>query len=448
MPAPSSDARFFGMDLHAIGRTLSIGWRSLQIRPPFKWLAPSVPVRLFGADGQTAVWRDGRPVKTSGGASQNVAPVRCLAVELPEELVLRRRLVLPAMTEQDTFDAVSLDVQGASPFGVQDVVFGYDLIANNGGTAEVEVILASRKQVQQHLATHAKLAGEPAPEVWAVSTRGTAIVVHGFGEALRHRIGRRWHAVAYGLLVAVFLWLVAIGVTPTAQLRLRAVEAVHAYDRAVATARPVVAQREELLLVTDQLNVLSEIFQSRIEPLRLMDRLTKVLPDDTALQMAKLQAGKVIIMGHTGNASTLMQILSEQPGLRDVKAPSPATRAPGATKENFAIEFTLDSQHYGVAMAPSSARSPVGMGNLANPTSGSDTATAVVNASPPSAAGASGPSGINAAPPSASPAGPGTPQSGAATFGGATFGGNPGSAPSGNPPMPAKRGQAAVSSNR
>ncbi|RYH36524.1 MAG: hypothetical protein EON54_19450 [Alcaligenaceae bacterium] len=84
--------------------------------------------------------------------------------------------------------------------------------------------------------------------------------------------------------------------------------------------------------------------------------LTKVLPDDTAVQSFKLQGRKVTVAGITGNASALMQLLGEQPGLRDVKAPSPATRLGASTKESFVIEFTLDLREFGV-VAPAAAAS-------------------------------------------------------------------------------------------
>lgn len=432
MPTFSSDARLFGVDLHAAWRALRSGWQGLQKKPPLVWLAPSVPVRFVRVDGSKTLWRDGVPVTVSrAGGAPSPASARCVAVELPEELVLRRRLTIPAMSERDTLAAVALDVHTASPFGAQDVVFGYDVLAKHGTAVEVEVALASRRQVESYLAGQsALLVGEPAPEVWVQSARGTAIVIAGFGEAARYQQGRRWLLGAYALVLLALCWGLAIAVTPTAQLRLRAIQAIDAYTAAANTARPVVAQREELLKAVEQLNHLSEILQGRVEPLRLMDRLTNALPDDSALQLVKLQSGKVTIIGQTGNASALMQILSEQPGVRDVKAPSPATRMPGAAKENFVIEFVIDPQHYGVAMR-SSVAAPVPANASAQP------------ATPPVATPAAGASPAPVTP----PVNTAPPAPGAATFGGATFGGTatrpaPGATPSNSkgaePPSAAK----------
>ena len=150
----------------------------------------------------------------------------------------------------------------------------------------------------------------------------------------------------------------AIAITPTAQLRLRAIEAVRSYDAIAQRTAPLVKQREALLQSVEQLGSLAEVLADRIEPLRILDKLTQVLPDDTSVQSFKLQGAKLTIVGLTANASSLMQLLGNQPGLRDVRAPSAATRIPGALKESYVIEFTLDPQLYGVVSAAEPQASP------------------------------------------------------------------------------------------
>jgi general secretion pathway protein L len=60
------------------------------------------------------------------------------------------------------------------------------------------------------------------------------------------------------------------------------------------------------------------------------------------LLVLQIQGHKVSITGQTANASALMKKLGGQPGLRDVRAPAPATKPLGATRESFTIEFTMD----------------------------------------------------------------------------------------------------------
>ncbi len=428
------------MDLRSAGSLVLSGWQRLHRHAPLVWLTPSVPVILVQADGSDAVWRDGAPASGTAAA----ASASCVAVEVPDDLLLRRQLTLPALSDADLAGAIELDVQSVSPFGPSDVVFGHDARANADGSVQVEVAIASRRQVEQFLATQSdRLARvQPkvqTPEVWARSARNTAIVFRGFGEEARQQAGRKKLWGAYAMVFCAIVLLGGVLLTPTAQLRLRAVEAVNAYDKAVAVARPVVAQREELLKTTEQLNALAEILQGRIEPLKVIERLTHALPDDAALQTFKLQGNKVTIVGQTGNSSALMQVLSEQPGIRDVKAPTAATRMPGTAKETFVIEFALDPQQYGVALAQTAVQPAAGTASAGTASDASPPASSTAPPTPVQAGTSAAPPPPVAAPPV--PARAAAP-SGGATFGGATFGGAPAASPGAS--APAGKGSAAL----
>ena len=413
MPTISSDARFLGVDLHAVWRDTRKALQGVHQSPLLSWLTPAVPVRLLQENGADSLWLDGAQVS---GSTVKPGSVRCVALELPEALVLRRALVLPSMAAQDIASAVALEAQSVSPFGAGNVIWGYSVKPTAGGALALEVALASKKQAKQYIDTQsARLGKADDPEIWARSANtGAPIVFIGFGEAQRSKQAARWRHLGYGLLLTIVLLCLAIAITPTAQLRLRAIEAVRAYESITARAAPAVREREELLQSAEKLSALAEVLGGRIEPLTLMDRLTQVLPDDTALQTVRLQAGKVTILGLTGNASALMQLLSEQPGLREVRAPSAATRMPGAPKESFVIEFVLDPQQFGVQSAALQSTAP------APPSPVASALPAVGAASTDGSLGAG--ASAAASVPAKAPVAP--PSPGAATFGGgATFGG-------------------------
>lgn len=330
------------------------------------------------------------------------------------------------MGEADTAKAVELEVRSISPFPAQDLAWGESSRLVPSGMRQVEVALVSRKQIEQCLAAHAaRLQGVPAPEVWAYAGQSSPIVIGGYGEGQRAAYATRWRRVGYGLLLVMAGLLVAIAITPTAQLRMRALEGLGAYEAATSRTKPLVSQREKLLQSVEKLGALSESLAGRVEPIRVLERLTKVLPDDTSLQNIKLQGAAVTISGLTANASTLMQLLGDQPGLRDVRAPSAATRVAGSTKESFVIVFSVDPQQFGVVGGP-----PPG---LAMPPVPAVAASTPAVSSAPLAAGNPSPPAATVPTPAAVAAPAPPPPSGGAVFGGgATFGGTrtrPASAP-------------------
>ncbi len=413
MQSISSDARFLGVDLKALWQETCHSWRRIHEWPGLSWLTPAVPVILYQADGTQSFWL--------GDALQPIdrdkAKTSFVAVELPDDHVLRRTLTFPQIDSADIAAAVALEARTSSPFLAQDLVWGHcTRPVEGGGTRSVEVAMASRKQIQAYLATQVgKLPGNTPPEVWVLADKTCPIVLGGYGEVHRASQAARQRRWGYALLLLACMLSLGIAVTPTAQLRLRAIEAVVAYDGIAQRTAPLAQQREALMQSVEKLGSLSEMLAGRIEPLRVLDKLTKVLPDDTALQSFRLQGVKVTIAGDTANASALLQLLGEQPGLRDVRAPSAAMRMPGASKESFAIEFVLDPQQFGVVGTAAPLVAP-SVNQVPAPAAAAVPAS--VSAPPPNPSAGKSPT------PGAAPGAP------VATFGGrATFGGTMPKAP-------------------
>ena len=88
---------------------------------------------------------------------------------------------------------------------------------------------------------------------------------------------------------------------------------------------------------------LAELVGQPLPPLNVLKIVTDALPDDTSLLGLQVQGAKVTLSGQTANAAALMKQLGATAGLRDVIAPTPATKPLGATREQFTIEFTLDA---------------------------------------------------------------------------------------------------------
>ncbi len=331
--APPPAARE-GPDLASLLGTLFQPWRELHRWPPLSWLAPQPAVRLLQADGTDSLWAGDAPI----GGDPASAPFT--AVELPEALRLDCRLRLPPMPEADLHDAVALEVRTQSPFDPADLVWGFRARPGEGGALDVHAVLASRRAVASHLAGLAERVGPRAPEVWACDDAGRAVVVRGFGEAARERRAARGRWLAASLLVVALGLAAAAAITPTVQLKLRALQAAEATRQAEQRAGPLLAQREALVRAQADVDALRTLLAERVEPLAALDLLTQAIPDDTFLQRLQLQGTKVTIGGQTPNTAALMNALSSQPGVRDVRSPTAATRAMGG-RENFTIELSL-----------------------------------------------------------------------------------------------------------
>lgn len=352
MVTTNTDLRLFGLDLRKLGAELARPWQGLLDRPALRWLTPLLPVRLIRADRSEWIQR-GELLQAAAECPTKVRAVaqRATAVELPEDSVLVRELVLPLLAEADLARAVALEVAAASPFLPDDTVHGFAVLSHQGQSRRVALALASRASVARYLdeVMPAADAVRPPAEVWvslgsSASAPGPYITLAGFGEAQRLRRQRRGRTLRVGLILLALFWLLPALTASTVQLSHRVRQAEAQFATLSKKAAPAVAQRTELVTQLDGLKDLNEILQERVEPLRVIALMTETLPDDTWLQSLQMQGSKITLQGLTPSAAALMQKLSTEPLFKDVKAPSAAVRQPGAAKEAFNIEFTLDTK--------------------------------------------------------------------------------------------------------
>ena len=358
MPSLQKDARLFGLDLAPLGRDILTAWRGMLDWPMLAWLWPQPRLVLCLPDGtlalsrgpQTAAVPVAQTPTPSGQATATAVPsqaraqARFQALVLPEDILLRRSLVMPALAQAELQAALALQLHTFSPFPPEDLVWTSETqLAEDGKTQHIHAALSSRKLIAQHLSTLATDATLDNIEVWVPHVLdGHFAVASGFAENQRQRRSAAWRWVSAGLLMLVLALLAGIAATPSLQLYLRSKQAEAALQALQQKALPVMAERESFTLVTEKLTQLGENFNQSVAPRPVLQLITEALGDDTSLLSMQVQGHKVSLTGQTVNASALMKKLDSLPGLREVRAPAPATKPLGATRESFTIEFTMD----------------------------------------------------------------------------------------------------------
>lgn len=371
MSTAEPSSRFFGLDLHTLWPEIRRSWQELHRAPALAWLTPDFPVRVLHADGHEATWLGG---KLADREQKHPTPFD--AIELPEDILLRRTLHVPAMSQAQIVQALEVDLRSVSPFAATDMVWGYRAQSGQAGGMDANVVLVSRKQAEQYIGTQQhRLAANAAPEVWAFTLDNAPILLKGWGEARRVQHGAKRRRIGYGLLACMLCLAGAIAITPTMQLRLRAIQATYAYDAVQARTAALLGQREAFVRSIDELEILRSTLTERADSLLLMEAMTQTLPDDTSLQSLQVQGLKVTINGLTANSATLMQLLGNKNGFKNVRAPSAANRSPGATAESFIIELELDPAVFSMVASAQLGAATVNEPQITNTVSPADSAT-------------------------------------------------------------------------
>lgn len=327
---------------------LALAWRGMMQWPLLRWLSPVYATRVVFPDGVARNLIEG----TTGPSTANRTS-KFDGCMLPEDLVLWQTVELPALGPQEIATALAFQVQTLTPFAPEDTVWGHsDPVAEAfSGGAAVYVAIVSRKLVEAHIAGQrtAKVSGVE-HEWWVREPNGQAVVVLETPGALpRKNLSRRWRNVNLLLILVLLGLLGAAAITPTAQLRLRAVQAANSYTALQTAAGDAVKQREQWVKLQQRAQSLQSQLKGSLRPELAILRVTQLLPDNTYLTSLQLQGEKVVITGLTPNSAVLMQQLGAQTGVQAVRAPTAATRQRGADRETFSVEFNLDPTSLGAA---------------------------------------------------------------------------------------------------
>jgi general secretion pathway protein L len=330
------------MDVAQLRQDAGAAWHQMQDWRVLRWLSPALPTQVKLPDGKTTGILE-QPGAT-GSELRMQTEAKFFGLLVPQEKVLWHHMHLPALPPNEEFQAVELEAMSLSPFPAEELVWAYFPRRDEAGRRTAQIAMASRKTISKLI--DSKSEGEGASEnleVWVRATEGpTYLLLPGFGERRRRTFTARWRQINWGLAMLLVLTLSAIAVTPTAQLRLRALEAADQYARIQAIAAPALQKREQQMEFDQQGKILMGLMDKALEPESILLRLTLIVPDDTYLSSVRAQAGKVTIVGLTPNTASFMQHLGAQPGVKEVKSPVPSAKQRGAEKEYFTIEFVLE----------------------------------------------------------------------------------------------------------
>lgn len=340
-----NQARLFGLDLSTAASEWRAAWQGLWHGPWRRWLTPSTNVRLLLPDGTEAVWAGASRPLLSQPSVKDLASARFVGVVLPEDLVLRRQWALPPLADGMRESAIALELRGISPFAPADTLAVHATDAAAEGGLQVHAALVSRTHAASYLAEQTpRLDAVDDPEVWLPLGDQGEHWRHlpDFGGGRRERNGTLWAFVAALVLLACLAVAAGIAVTPTLQLRERALQAQQNFAELQVKAAPAIQHREALVRNVEMLEAVNRIATQQIPALQVLEWVTRWLPDGTFLTNFQIEGLKVRVAGQTDNAANLMRQLGTLPGLVDVKAPTAAVKISGLNKETFTLEFSLD----------------------------------------------------------------------------------------------------------
>jgi Tfp pilus assembly protein PilN len=158
------------------------------------------------------------------------------------------------------------------------------------------------------------------------------------------------------LLALFFIALVAWGVSYPIkdELRLRQLHNENQKLEPAVTA----LQREETQLeqLRKEARLFAELEQRRGETLRVLDELSKIVPNTVYLSNLRYRTGSLEVQGNAENASTLIPLLERSPMFENVGFNAPSNRGRD-NRETFSLKADLERPTPGAGGAPKAAPS-------------------------------------------------------------------------------------------
>ncbi|MCF7994252.1 MAG: PilN domain-containing protein [Chromatiaceae bacterium] len=328
-------------------------WQCLPARLR-TWLAARRPRRVIEAStGQAQVMRDLGGQREPIGVLDPAVQISCLpddnsrrgrpawvetVLELPDEAILRRSLILPVQVRDRLRTVMTYELDRITPFARDTVYFDAQISDERVGAGKlvVDVAVCRRDQASAWL-DYLRAAGAPAdclrwPSAW-----------HGANLLAPQERPRRRHAglLLNGLLAALlFALLAALMVSPLWQKQ----QAHRMLERELRELR---VQAAEVTRVADELEQARigsvAVLQRKADAPRMTDllrELTDLLPDGTWVQTLNYREGEVDIRGESTQATALIAVLENGPGISSVSFRSPVMQVATTGSERFHIAFT------------------------------------------------------------------------------------------------------------
>jgi general secretion pathway protein L len=328
---------FLGFDLRQIGAFWLQGWSQALSLPWLSWLKPKSEILIHSIGSGVQLYKDNQWLPANGNTQASF-----YALLLPDEVVLSRLLTVPRLSNEDIKHLLAFEIEGVSPFGGAQTVWGYRIASETDKDMQIELLLTSRTQVNQLLAQLPDANGLAGYELWGLGPSRQPVIFLGFGEARRTRAMRKQFQQRLVLLLLLPFLIVLLFVAPVMEARKTLQQAEQAYQFLQNKVGTLEQKRSLMQSQNQSLEDVIAYAKAQPQSLAVLNLLSEKVPSSAYLTRFSLNAQRVAIAGQADNAAALMQVLGSVPEISNVRAPSAIIRMPGSSQELFALEFNVD----------------------------------------------------------------------------------------------------------
>ncbi|MFQ5937551.1 MAG: PilN domain-containing protein [Acidiferrobacterales bacterium] len=267
-----------------------------------------------------------------------------VAVRVPAERALRTTLTLPLAADENLRQVLAFEMDRHTPFRAEQVYYDVTVTGRDPVRRCLRVVLTllPRTEVDPLLQALSRCGLEPSAldvinEDGASSATAEAVGLNLLPPESRRATQGKKHWPTRALAGLATVLVIVAGALPFVQK----VNVAHQLEARVEQAKEkaLSAQRvrKELEQLVAQANTLIKKRKEQPSAIRVVDELTRILPDSTWLNRLELAGVRVKIQGESANASRVATLMEDSALFTDARFDAPVTRNPRTEKERFLI---------------------------------------------------------------------------------------------------------------
>lgn len=267
---------------------------------------------------------------------------------LPGEDMLHCPVEMPIAVESNLSEALRYQLDQVTPFSADQVYFDYDITRRDAehGRLHIDLRLALRSRVDE-LRERLSAIGIRPHAIDCLDDDDEAPVGAGFNLlplAQRPRYVYRRARINW-ILAGILALVLAAVMAESLWLRHRTVEGL---EREVETLRSeadtVMALQRELEDALAAANFLAERRRRQPVSVRVLDELTRILPDDIWIMQMQMRGNELQLQGLADQSQRLIELINDSDLLAEAEFRGSVSTDPGSGRERFNARARIETQ--------------------------------------------------------------------------------------------------------
>lgn len=262
-------------------------------------------------------------------------------LRISSKLILQKEITLPLATEENLENVITYEIDRYTPFKKDDVYFNVKVIERDKKENKIHVVLSViKRKLLDEVLEFSKASEISVGDIYRVDNGSEEHInfVGFLGDISQKGKSSTITKWLWWLVVLLAICALVMPIAKNYWLGQKLNSELAVIESEVTEVRELLAQYKS---VQKNVSLVEKLNVNNTKVIKLLNDLTKIIPDDTSLSRFALEEGVVRIQGVSEAASKLIPMLDASDDFGDVRFVAPVTQDGNSGKEKFTIEIAL-----------------------------------------------------------------------------------------------------------